>query len=223
MQIYTGKKFLKFEKSPYYHNGTNFLIKVILNLRFTKLVLRIKADGYTQEAIEKAEKCFSIISPILRSNFYIKENYEFEKHSQENTLKQGNIQYLYCYTDNGKLIGSLNNIKKYLDYDCVCDKEYNNVLFSRKFNGYIGFSHRASQVFKIGDMLFDEKWRPEIKDITYEMIDRFEKTNKGLNNKNYKLKDKAVECIPFRKRGFKKIETKEECRQAARNFALYVS
>lgn len=223
MQVFTGKKFLKFEKFPYYHSGTNFLVKIIANFGFTKLVLRIKADGYTKKSVERAEKCFAIVSPILRGNFNKNDEPEFEKYSEENILKKGGIQYLYCYADNGNLIGSLQDMKKFLDYDCVCDKEYENVLFSRQIDGYIGFSHRASQSFKIGDMLFDAKWRPELKDITEDMIKRFEKTNEGLNNSEYTVQDKAVECMPFKQRGFKKIETKDECRQAARNFGLYVS
>lgn len=222
MNIFTGKKFLKFDKYPHYSGGGNFYIKTLLNLGFTKLTLRIKVDGYTKDTLEKANKCFAIVSPILRGNFYVKDNDEFEEYSEENKIS-GGMTYLYCYNNSGKLIGSLQDLKFMLEYDCVCDEDYPGVAYSRKYEGYIGFSHRAIQTFKIGDKLFDPKWRPEIKDITDDMIKRFEKTNDGLNNSEYSLQDKAVECISFKNRGFKIIETLEESKLAAKNFSSYVS
>lgn len=223
MEVFTGKKYLKLEKYPHWSSGTDFFVKTILNLGFTKLSVRIKANGYTAKAIDAAERCFATVSPKLRGNINVVDEPEFEKYNAENEIKTGGIQYLYCYNEVGTLVGSLQDMRGLLEHDCVNDKEWSNVLFSRKHNGYIGFSHRSSQLFQIGHKLFDSKWRPELKDITEDMIKRFEKTNEGLNNSEYTVQDKAVECISFRERGYRVIETIEEARQAARNFALYVS
>lgn len=66
-------------------------------------------------------------------------------------------------------------------------------------NGYVGFSHRAACEFKIGNKLFDPKW-------------------KGDN-----LSEKELDKIKFIERGETKIKTMDQAREAACNFAEYVS
>lgn len=65
--------------------------------------------------------------------------------------------------------------------------------------GYVGFSHRAACEFKVGDMLFDQEWTGD--DLTEEELDK----------------------VKFVERGSVKIKTLEQARQAAINFAEYVS
>lgn len=76
---------------------------------------------------------------------------------------------------------------------CVCS-------IAKTKDGYAGFSHRAVSEFKIGDMLFDQKW-----------------------NDDGNLSEEELEKIPFKKRGGVKIKTMDQAKQSASNFAEYVS
>ncbi len=68
----------------------------------------------------------------------------------------------------------------------------------RTKDGYAGYSHRAAHEFKIGDALFDSEFGEE-------------------------LPEEELDKMPFKKRGFKKCVKIEDCKQAAINFAEYVS
>lgn len=63
---------------------------------------------------------------------------------------------------------------------------------------WAGWSHRAIHYFEVGDKLFDEKWT-------------------GGHTES------ELDKIPFKKRGDKTIKNMNDAKQAARNFALYVS
>jgi hypothetical protein len=151
-------------------------------------------------------------------------------------------------TRKGELIGDINAAEWYLKNNLVVDNEYPNMvaivaikpvhqLYPMGLQGlgldqhfikaYYGYSHRGGQSFKLGDMLFDENWLPSDEQMdTPEMksaIARFEETNEGLNASNHSDKDKAVESIPFTKRGSVVIETWQQARQAAINLAKYLS
>ena len=76
---------------------------------------------------------------------------------------------------------------------CVCS-------IAKTKEGWVGFSHRAAHEFKKGDKLFDETW-----------------------NDNGKLSEKDLEKIKFKERGSITIESDEQAKQAAKNFAAYVS
>ena len=74
---------------------------------------------------------------------------------------------------------------------------------------WYGWSHRAIQGFTYNDMLFDENWYPE-------------------NVSNGDKRDEcgfltACENIPFRLRGSIKITNLDQAKQAAINFAEYIS
>jgi viroplasmin and RNaseH domain-containing protein len=73
-------------------------------------------------------------------------------------------------------------------------------ILAKTKDGWVGFSHRAALEFKKGDMLFDPEW-----------------------DDNGKLSEEELEKIPFKKRGAIKITNDEQCREAAKNFAEYVS
>lgn len=111
------------------------------------------------------------------------------------------------------------------------------VFYNKKNNSYIGYSHRGSCEFKIGDMLFtgklsemaihqaycDKKLRWKMlksllkyhfKNDVFGFEDVFEDTIIGHGIELY---------IPFKRKGEKVIVTKEEAYQAACNFAKYVS
>ncbi len=78
---------------------------------------------------------------------------------------------------------------------CVC-----SIGYSPKNKKWYGWSHRAVHGFGIGDKLFDANWKPS-EGATEEEIDK----------------------ISFIKRGEKTIKNIEQAKQAATNFAEYVS
>ena len=219
MNIYNGKKYLKFDKFPHYSNSRrhDYFCKILLNLIFTKLTIRIKAIGYKKEIIEKAKKCFPLISPILRGNFFKIENKDFENFSIEN--QKSDFPSLYCYNNIGTLVGELSDVSWLLKYDCVADDELSGVVYSKKLKGYIGYSHRASYTFKIGDVLFEQDWKP--KNENDKKYKKYYKINKY--NKNNSKKEIILENMPYHKRGDKICVTLEDCREAAKNFSKHVS
>jgi len=85
---------------------------------------------------------------------------------------------------------------------CVC-----SIGFCKKNFTWYGWSHRAMQNFGIGDKLFDENWYPE--------GGTGERDDCGF----------LIECekIPFIKRGTITIRDMEQAKQAAVNFADYIS
>ncbi len=62
---------------------------------------------------------------------------------------------------------------------------------------WYGWSHRAVNGFKIGDMLFDEKWKPK--------------------------DGSSTESMKFTDRGGKTIKTLDDAQKAAEKFSSYVS
>lgn len=67
-------------------------------------------------------------------------------------------------------------------------------------NGWVGFSHRASCEFKIGDKLFEPEW-----------------------DDNGKIEEKDLEKMKYIERGGVTIKTMEQAKKSASNFAKYVS
>lgn len=78
--------------------------------------------------------------------------------------------------------------------------EHSVCSIAKTKKGWVGFSHRTSYEFKIGDMLFDPEWDDE-----------------------GRLSEKDVDRLKFSKRGKIKIKTMEQAKQASINFAGYVS
>ncbi len=100
--------------------------------------------------------------------------------------------------------------------------------------GYLGYTHRGGQTFKIGDRLFDENYDPKEDDYTkgewtqfmYERV----KCVKNEIKKGYaKTEEEAFknipisDVIPFKMRGSKCIENWDEAKQAAINMSKYLS
>lgn len=109
------------------------------------------------------------------------------------------------------------------------------VLYEKKNEKYIGYSHRGSCSFGVGDMLFSE----DIKSYSaYYKMPKY-RWKYIMTLLKYHIKGDSImfedicedniighgisQVIPFRERGTKKIETLEEAYQAAVNFAKYVS
>lgn len=120
--------------------------------------------------------------------------------------------------------------------DDIETTENPQVFYNKKRQSYIGFSHRSAQEFKIGDMLFTGKTPKNIhqfycnKKLRWKMLKallRYHFKNDVLGFEDI-FEDTIIShgiasFIPFKMKGDKKIQTKEEAYQAACNFAKYVS
>lgn len=108
-----------------------------------------------------------------------------------------------AYTPSGDRIGD-KKMAFMLDVNKIMPEKIDSkhsVCSIGQFNngqGWAGWSHRAMCKFKIGDKLFDPDW-------------------KGNHT------DEELDKMSFTDRGPKTIETMEEAKQAAINFARYVS
>ena len=95
--------------------------------------------------------------------------------------------------------------------------------------GVYGFSHRGGQLFKIGDRLFDENYKPHVKDYTPEQWEKwhamYRKKLRKVDSldKKWLCEDGVGGFIPFNMRGSKTIETWDEAIQAAKNLSQYLS
>ena len=80
------------------------------------------------------------------------------------------------------------------------DPEHSVKSIAKTKDGWVGFSHRAYHDFNIGDKLFDAEW-----------------------DDDGKLSEEEVEKLKFKARGSKTIANMEDAKQAASNYAEYVS
>ncbi len=230
MTVFRGRKYLVFEKYPDYQSGgiyPSFKVKTLIDLGFTKLVLRIRAMGYTANAVEMAEMAFPTVTHNLAKNIY---------DDHEKTETKGFCR-LYCYNYNGELMGALEDFQHWFKHDIVCfNRCPPGVLYARNLDKFFGFSHRGVAAFGIGDRLFDEDWEPTWEDLKVEWVADYCKSSGYVKiprsieeAKTFvKLKDtesgeSILSFIPFVFRGGKVIVSKKEAIQAARNFSLYLS
>lgn len=98
---------------------------------------------------------------------------------------------------------------------CVC-----SIGFCEKDQKWYGWSHRAICGFGIGDKLFEERWEikpdhPKYKEYEARYIEK--------HGQDPDIVDHIMDVIPFIERGPKSIGTLDEAKQAAINFAEYVS
>ncbi len=100
--------------------------------------------------------------------------------------------------------------------------------------GYYGYSHRAGNLFKIGDRLFEEEYEPIEGDYTEEQWKKFEKervesATKALERKEYDTLEIALSetpmswVVPYSMRGNVEINNMEQAKQAAKNMSSYLS
>jgi hypothetical protein len=84
-------------------------------------------------------------------------------------------------------------------------------------------------MFKIGDRLFDIKYKPKKEDYDEEQWNEWEKQfqesyeNADELDKKWMEKDDISYVIPFKLRGSKLIETMEDAFVAAKNMSSYLS
>lgn len=204
-----GKVYLKIEKgSPWYSTGKGHdrCIKQLFRIGSWSFALRVNdTSEFKDKYKEKLLKVFDSVD-------------------DNKAIKDKRVYYLNdCLW-----------IVKYIDELETTDNW--QVFYNKKNNSYIGYSHRAAQEFKIGDMLFTGENPKDIhqfycnKKLRWSML-------KTLLKYHFKddvfafedvFEDKIIShgiasFIPFRMKGEKVIETKEEAYEAACNFAKYVS
>lgn len=225
--IWKGRKYLKLEHcyDPWYttKGGRDRCLKHYFTLWGWCLALRIEKSGYQEEILDKAEQMFGSVSPILTHLYDRVDKFEDSLH------KGLHPEYLtlYCYNDKGALLGSIDDLAWMFKNDCVADPTLKGVAYCLPEKGHIGYSHRAKQLFLIGDKLFDAKYEPKEEDYEEREWAGFVQDQKKAQDRDDKQGWRSEvllkEVIPYTKRGTIVIQTLEEARTAALNFAKDVS
>ena len=240
---YIGKIKLKFEKYPHYRGSqSGMLNKVHLNLGFTKLVSRM----YPNQTLEGGP-----------SNIDSKKIELIEKYTGGiiGTHKWGNNEEFVLensfLTKKGEYIGDIETGWWYYNSNLVvCEdyphgvaiqlkennyfKKYDRTYHSSDLNldgdavGYYGYTHRGGSLFKIGDRLFNEDYKPVRSDYTQLEWDKYyEKYQKSLKksddfDKKWMEEDGIGYVMPFNRRGSKTITMWNEAKEAATNMSKYL-
>lgn len=205
-----GKNYIKIEECPYYvcggkDKGINRCCR-IYKLPFTRYkicVRRTNITGLNNDGIQRIISIFGTKAKV--DKFRV-------------TIKRYNREHTYYIDD---MFWVLNPNKDFVTTN------YKNVMYSRAEEKYYGYSHRGVIGFGIGDNLFDEK--NEDPSIYYKSIKyRLKYLWSLITHINSPIDFQwAVEngikyIVPFRGRGTKIIETKEEALLAAKHMADYL-
>lgn len=213
-RIYKGKYKLRIAREyPYYGKARRSLHKVLFYKFGISISLWVYHDDafpeYSEWALKKINKIFPGAEIDIYSNI----------HWEGKTYYRDSITWM------------LSNKLDLKPTECP------QVMFDEKSQKYIGFSHRGSASFGIGDMLFQEK--PSRKEkCRYYRNRRYRRKflltllKYHINNNWCMFEDLCEDeiighgittIVPYIERGDKVIETKEEAFTAAKNFAEYIS
>lgn len=157
---------------------------------------------------------------------------EFNEETKEKLLKVfDRVEELKAYK-NGQtyFLSDAMWIVKKIDY--LETTENAQVMFDKKNQAYIGYSHRGHGSFKIGDMLFDntDEYNQSAryycnKKMRWKFLKRLLKYH--FTNNSFMFSDLVKyglsEVISFNQMGIKKIEMLSEAYEAACNFAKFLS
>ncbi len=141
---------------------------------------------------------------------------------------------------NGTYIGSIDEARWYIKNCMMVDEDYPHgvaaVIIEDTYGtenpvieGMYGYTHRGGSLFKIGDRLFDDKYKPVKEDYPEEQWNEYErKFNESYEagdelDKKWMDEDGIACVIPFKLRGSKLIETMEEAFEAAKNMSKHLS
>jgi hypothetical protein len=244
--VFKGKiKFYIKKEDPYYSNSTTKLNKVYFKLFSFYFYSQIKylynknvIEKYIEKCLDKIEKFtnlkikYSVFNNIGETVF-ISDNYktlDIEKYNNKDFYYM-----LGCYNKSGKYVGDIERGWWYYKNNLIADDIESCVAFDKKAKCYVGYSHRASCRFKIGDRLFEEDYNPIKEDYTEKQWEKFEKKKIKSAEYNFKkwkdystleetIKNTTLkEIIPYKLRGKKVIKNLEESKEAALNFAKSVS
>lgn len=141
---------------------------------------------------------------------------------------------------NGTYVGGIDDARWYVKNKMMIDEQYPHgvaaAITEETYGtdnpvivGMYGYTHRGGQLFKIGDRLFDGKYKPRKDDYTEDEWTQYENRFKELYEEEDELGKKWMDAdgisyvIPFKLRGSKLIETMEEAFIAAKNMSNYLS
>ena len=201
---YNGKLYLKIEKDPYYV-GQSRLNKVHFDFKFFTIATRISTKEYNEE----------LLRLIAQDQGCALKSYDIDS--------KGDIQY---YDFNQKRVPCFVKNDIWLDIDSVFMYYKNNMIvidhgLAAVYNkddlvvGYYGHSHRGGCTVKIGDKVFDEKYKIYVDDLDYSMY------NKKLIKSKYG--EYIEDFIPFNKRGHVVVNDFSQAKQSAKNISKYLS
>ena len=140
----------------------------------------------------------------------------------------------------GTYIGDIDEARWYVNNKMMVDEDYPRgvaaVITKETYGsdnpiieGMYGYTHRGGSLFKIGDRLFDSKYKPTKEDYSEEEWNKYESRFNELYDSEDELGKKWMDAdgisyvIPFKLRGKKNIETMEEAFEAAKNMSNYLS
>jgi hypothetical protein len=155
-------------------------------------------------------------------------------------LNDENVLENSFLSPDGIYIGSIDEARWYVNNQMMVDEEYPHgvaaVITTETYGtdtpvieGMYGYTHRGGQMFKIGDRLFDENYKPKKSDYDEEQWNEWEAKFKEIYNdeddlgKSWMDKDGISYVIPFKFRGSKVIESMEEAFIAAKNISNNLS
>lgn len=140
----------------------------------------------------------------------------------------------------GTYIGDMDEARWYVENQMIVDEDYPRgvagVITPETYGtdnpvieGMYGYTHRGGQMFKIGDRLFDSKYKPKKEDYDEDQWNEWEKEFQELYEgedelgKRWMDNDGISYVIPFKLRGPKIIETMKDAFEAAKNMSKHLS
>lgn len=247
---YIGKIKLKFEKFPHYSGSqSGMLNKIHLDLGFTKLVSRmypnqVMEGGPSNIDPKKIELIEKYTGGIIGTHKW-GDNDEFVLENSFMTKDGeyiGDIKTAWWYYKSNFYVckeyphGVAVKLKSYnpkIKLKNYIKDEYDNFITEQIENdnvvGYYGYTHRGGSLFKIGDRLFEEDYKPIRSDYFQLEWDKYyKKYQKSLKksddfDKKWMEEDGIGYVMPFNRRGSKTITMWNEAREAAINMSRYLS
>jgi hypothetical protein len=181
-------------------------------LKILKEFLMKKQDFGREAFLKKGETKRVVRERKYKAGYILRDEY-WRSHFEDKPEGHAILMKKQAYNLNGEWIGNSKQAHRLIVKNgimpekskqdhCVC-----TIGYCKEKEMWYGWSHRAIQGFTYNNMLFDENWVPE--------NGTGERGDCGF----------LVECekIPFILRGSKKIKNLEQAKQAAINFAEYVS
>jgi len=182
-----------------------------------------KEKEITQEEINEIER---LTGGKIGTHIFGPNN----EHSLENSL----------LSPDGTYVGSIKEARWYVSNQMMIDEQYPHgvaaVITPETYGtdnpvieGMCGYTHRGAQLFRIGDRLFDGKYKPTKEDYPEDEWNLYEENFKKLYEEEDELGKKWMDAdglsyvIPFKLRGSKIIETMEDAFEAAKNMSDYLS
>ena len=213
-QLYKGKLRLRIAKeNPYYETSKRILHKVL----FYKFGISVSLWIYYDGALEYSDWALKKIDEIFPGA-------EIDKYS--NIHWEGRVYY----RDSVKWM-----LSDKLDLKHTSSFQ---VMFDAKSQKYIGYSHRGMASFGIGDMLFSSTELTKKEKLEYYKNGKYRRKylltllKYHIKNDWYMFENLCedeiighgiMSIVPYREKGYKRIETNEEAFIAAKNFAEYIS